>query len=84
MVTIQPQLGSPLRMTTPRLCQRYATPTIPDTTHHQVKQERARAEEAMHKQARRKNRVYSRYNDDGGGAGRRSAMNIDYLEVRVE
>lgn len=47
----------------------------------QVKQERARAEEALHKQARRRNQTYSKYSGDGRGAGRRPAMDIDYLEV---
>ncbi|CAM9297968.1 unnamed protein product, partial [Ectocarpus sp. 6 AP-2014] len=47
-----------------------------------VKQERARAEEAMHKQARRKNKDYSKYSNEDGSSGRRPAMNIEYLEAR--
>ena len=49
-----------------------------------MKQERARAEEALHKQARRRNQTYSKYSGDGrGGSGRRPAMDIDYLEVMI-
>ncbi|CAN0074741.1 unnamed protein product [Ectocarpus sp. 4 AP-2014] len=46
----------------------------------QVKQERARAEEAMHKQARRKHKDYRKYSNEDGSSGRRPAMNIEYLE----
>lgn len=39
-------------------------------------------EEALHKQARRKNRDYSKYGERGG-SGRQPAMSIDYLEVSI-
>ncbi|CAN0417142.1 unnamed protein product, partial [Ectocarpus fasciculatus] len=48
-----------------------------------VKQERARAEEAMHKQARRTNKGYKKYPNEDGSSGRRPAMNIEYLEART-
>eukprot|EP00904_Undaria_pinnatifida_P005599 jgi/Undpi1/2169/HiC_scaffold_12.g05555.m1 len=50
-----------------------------ETNTRLVKQERARAEEALHKQARRKNNDYSKYDGDGG-SGRRPNMDISYLE----
>lgn len=48
----------------------------------QVKQERARADEAIHKQARRKNMQYDKYPGERG-QGRRANFDIAYLEVKL-